>query len=93
MFACPNCQTRLAKQPSPEGPRWLCGACGGRAIHLPSLRCTPAGAFVRRLWALARGVPAADRKRACPVCDRLMAMGWGTPRTWLVLSPDWSSGP
>jgi len=73
MFACPNCQKRLAKQPSPEGPRWLCGACGGRAIHLPSLRCTPAGAFVRRLWALARSVPAPDRKRPCPICDELMA--------------------
>jgi membrane associated rhomboid family serine protease len=73
MLACPNCQKRLAKQPSPEGPRWLCGACGGRAIHLPSLRCTPAGAFVRRLWALARSVPAADRKRPCPMCDKWMA--------------------
>jgi membrane associated rhomboid family serine protease len=73
MLACPNCQTRLAKQPSPEGPRWLCAACGGRAVHLPSLRCTPAGAFVRRLWALARSVPAADRTRPCPMCDKLMA--------------------
>ena len=73
MFACPNCQARLTKQPSPEGPRWLCAVCGGRAIHLPSLRCTPAGAFVRRLWALARAVPAADRKRPCPICDRSMA--------------------
>jgi membrane associated rhomboid family serine protease len=73
MLACPNCKTRLAKEPSPEGPRWLCGACGGRAVHLPSLRCTPAGAFVRRLWALARSVPDADRKRPCPMCDKLMA--------------------
>jgi len=73
MFACPNCQTRLTKQPSPEGPRWVCGASGGRAVHLPSLRCTPPGAFVRRLWALARNVPSAEHKRPCPICDNVMA--------------------
>ncbi len=73
MFACPNCRTRLAKQPSAEGPRWVCAACGGRAVHLPSLRGTHPGAFVRRLWALARSVPLAERKRACPICDNLMA--------------------
>jgi len=73
MFTCPTCRTRLAKQSSGEGPRWVCGACGGRAVHLPSLRGTPPGAFVRRLWALARSVPAAERKRACPICDGLMA--------------------
>lgn len=73
MFACPNCQARLTKQPSPEGPRWVCASCGGRAIHLPSLRCTPAGAFVHRLWALARSVPAAEWQRPCPICERSMA--------------------
>lgn len=73
MFACPNCRTRLAKQPSAEGPRWLCGACGGRAVHLPSLRCTPAGAFGRRLAALARSTPVDQRQRTCPICDQLMA--------------------
>ena len=73
MFACPNCRTRLAKQPSPEGPRWVRSACGGRAVHLPSLRCTPAGVLVRRLWALARTADTAERKRACPICDHLMA--------------------
>ena len=73
MFACPNCRTRLAKQPSAEGPRWVCTACGGRAVHLPSLRATRPGSFVRRLWALARSAPPAERKRACPICDNLMA--------------------
>lgn len=73
MFACPSCRTPLAKQPSPEGPRWVCSVCGGRAVHLPSLRCTPAGVLVRRLWALARSADPAERKRACPICDHLMA--------------------
>ena len=73
MFACPNCRTRLGKQSSGEGPRWLCAACGGRAVHLPSLRCTPAGTFVRRLWALARNTPPEQRSRTCPICDKSMA--------------------
>jgi len=63
----------MAKQPSGEGPRWICAACGGRAVHLLSLRGTRPGAFVRRLWALARSAPPAERKRTCPVCDNLMS--------------------
>jgi hypothetical protein len=73
MFACPNCRTRLAKELSAEGPRWVCAACGGRAVHLPSLRGTRPGAFIRRLWALACSAPPAERKRACPLCGSLMA--------------------
>ena len=72
MLACPHCRTRLTKQPSPAGPRWHCGACGGRAVHLPSLRCTPAGSFVRRLWALARSAPWNEHRRPCPICGDLM---------------------
>jgi len=47
--------------------------CGGRAVHLPSLRCTPAGTFVRRLWALARTASWEGRSRPCPICEQLMA--------------------
>jgi membrane associated rhomboid family serine protease len=41
-------------------------------VHLPSLRCAPAGVLVRRLWALARTADPAERKRPCPICDHLM---------------------
>lgn len=68
MFVCPNCGEPLEKVKGRAGLFWRCGACGGRAYSLATLRRALAQEFVNTLWQKAREI--SPKGKACPACGK-----------------------
>ncbi len=73
MFTCPNDHRPLTRAPVDHGVVWACASCGGRVVGLGVLRRTVAREQVTDLWLRAQDGRAASG-RACPVCERAMAL-------------------
>jgi membrane associated rhomboid family serine protease len=73
MMACPNCGERLATDRAAGLIRWVCAACGGRALSITALRRVAGADFSTTLW---RGTDSAPLRadRRCPACRGAMAM-------------------
>ena len=82
MMACPNCGDRLATDRAAGLIRWVCAACGGRALSITALRRVAGAEFSTTLWRATGAAPLRPDRR-CPSCTGPMTMVTvGRPGDW-----------
>lgn len=73
MMACPNCGERLVTDRASGLIRWVCAACGGRALSITALRRVAGVDFSTTLWRATDAAPVRPDRR-CPSCTGPMTM-------------------